>query len=39
LADMIIEGEWKELAEIERADILMPYEKATSKKEPVKAGA
>ncbi len=39
LADMIIEGEWEELRNIEKADILFSYEKRVNNKKPVSAGA
>lgn len=38
LADLIIAGEMKSLADIEEMDILMPYDKTQAKKEPVAAG-
>lgn len=38
LADMVIEGEFKDLQTIEKADIIFSYEKNKSAKNPVKAG-
>jgi len=38
LADMVIEGEFKDLQTIEKADIIFSYEKNKSTKNPVKAG-
>lgn len=39
LADMIIAGEWKELEGIEKQEILMGYEKDSTSKKAVPAGA
>ncbi|MBX9694872.1 MAG: acyl-CoA dehydrogenase, partial [Cyanobacteria bacterium] len=39
LADMIIEGEWEELRSVEKAEIIMPYEKRVNNKKPVAANA
>ena len=38
LADMIIEGEFKAIADLDRQDILMSYDKSPAKKEPVALG-
>ncbi|MGD9682149.1 MAG: acyl-CoA dehydrogenase family protein [Candidatus Obscuribacterales bacterium] len=38
LADMVIEGEFKDLQTIEKADIIFSYEKNKSARNPVKAG-
>lgn len=39
LADMVIEGEFKDLQSIEKAEIIFSYEKNKAAKDPVRAGA